>query len=175
MDSVTTISSNASAQSPRRDRTKSPARGGGRDRSPSYEREQGSMLDDNLDRDRSHSPAPRRYDRSMSRDSRSPPPLPKERLYRARDEDERTPRSRRRFSSGSEMSRDSRPRTRDLSRSPHANTRRPGKGRREPARGDRPRDRAPPHRGPQAEDNRRERSLSPFSKRLALTRSMGPG
>lgn len=158
-------------------------------RSWSQSRSRSRSISRSLSRSRSRSPH-RDHDRSRrtgrshlsSRDSRSPSVEPRERGYRDRSPprstaDDRVPRHRRRYSSTSVASRDSRARLRDLSRSPGANARRDvgrnqGDGKdqrnRPPFGGSGGRNGA--QRGHQA----RERSLSPFSKRLALTRAMDP-
>lgn len=200
-DSVSTISTNASTDSRRQSMSRSPpprrrhlspgeesdrdVRSGGRrddSRSISPLRHRRSVSGD------SRSPPPRRR-RSVSRDSMSPPREPQAQSYRSRvasppsDYDGRIPRRRRRYSSVSRTSRDSRPHRRDLSRSPDANRR---------GFDERGRDTAPSGRGegrlgggpgpsdrfrgpPPAQDAPRERSLSPFSKRLALTKAMKSG
>ncbi|KAG9254580.1 zinc knuckle-domain-containing protein [Emericellopsis atlantica] len=162
-ESVSTISTRSS-RSPRR---RSPS--DSRSRSPSPRRGEGVEHRPN----RSMSPVPGRQRPSL-RDSRSPPRQPAEN-YRSRDDSpprrydgNRTSRRERRFSSVSKGSRDSRPRHRDTSRSPDAN---------------RPRHRGDERASEPQRDSRaalqdpgqpRERSLSPFSKRLALTRSRAP-
>ncbi|KAI6784427.1 uncharacterized protein J7T54_006472 [Emericellopsis cladophorae] len=104
----------------------------------------------------------------------SPPRQPVEN-YRSRDDSpprrydgNRTTRRERRFSSVSKGSRDSRPRHRDTSRSPDANRPRYREDKREsePQRDNRA--------GLEGPGQQRERSLSPFSKRVALTRSRAP-
>lgn len=184
-DSVSTISTDASADSQRRSLSRSPQPRRRRSLSPSHESDQderGGRVDDS----RSPSP-PRRRRRSMSRDSRSPPREPREKSYRSRDlspprdyHDARAQQHRRRFSSGSRASRDSRPLHRGPSRSPDANRRdfeergryapRGGRGESHHAGPREDRLREPPTEAPP-----RERSLSPFSKRLALTQSMNSG
>lgn len=141
-------------------------------------------------RSRSHSRSPSRphtahRSRSFSKDSRSLSPEPREEQYRVRDSpplknvrEEREFRHRRRYSSTSMASRDSRARLRDRSRSPEANSRKAaGGGRRGPRRSQDETHFA--RRGDVREGREdevpRERSLSPFSKRMALTRATGSG
>lgn len=134
----------------------------------------------------SESPAPRRRRRSSSRGSLSPPPR-RERAYRERSPDygrhDRSSRygRDRRFSpapGGSFRPRSpsrSRSRSRSLSKPPVRRDRRDYSPERHPPRRraeDASRER--PQRTPQREPER-ERSLSPFSKRLAMTRAMNMG
>lgn len=140
-------------------------------------------------RSRSLSRSPSRSDaargsRSFSRDSRSLSPEPREKQYRDRDspsshnirDNDRVSRHRRRYSSTSMASRDSRARLRDLSRSPEANSRKTAGGGRHGTRrsqGETQFTRRDDGREARRNEAPRERSLSPFSKRMALTREMG--
>jgi hypothetical protein len=180
-----TISTNASADSRRRSMSRSPPPRR-RHLSPGEESDRDVRSGGHRDDSRSISPPRRR--RSVSRDSRSPPPEPRAQSYRSRDAsppsdyDGRIPRRLRRYSSVSRTSRDSRPHRRDLSRSPDANRRGFDERGRDAAHSGRgegrlggspgPSDR---FREPPAQEAPRERSLSPFSKRLALTKAMKSG
>ncbi|POR33624.1 Uncharacterized protein TPAR_06170 [Tolypocladium paradoxum] len=139
-----------------------------------------------LSRDsRSPSPPPRRKQRSTSHDSRSPPPERHERSYRVRDDrppqhqdDENYPKRPRRDSFKSGDSRGSYSRRQDYSRSPEPQSRWQGERQYRAPRGGRAggaRDDNKGHWKRQADEPPRERSLSPFSRRLALTREMNDG
>ncbi|KAI9167639.1 hypothetical protein HJFPF1_03772 [Paramyrothecium foliicola] len=171
-DSVSTISTNASdvSRSPRR-KPQSPPRQRIASRSFDSEEERHPR---NEDRDLSHEPSPvrRRY-RSPSRDSHSPPP-DQRRVYRARDDDRVETRAR---DSGSVDSGHS---LRAASPN-HSPARRADYRARPPPQEGKYRDRGPQRgrrhdveegrRSAQRNDvDSRDRSLSPFSKRLALTR-----
>ncbi|KPM36648.1 hypothetical protein AK830_g9904 [Neonectria ditissima] len=189
--SVSTISTGASrSPSPPRRRTRTPILQQ-REQSPRSETKQG-VRDGRRDysssrsRSRSHSSQPQQgRRRSLSRDSRSPDPGDREKLYRFRDaalgnpeRDDAPPRRSRRESLGSRDSFDSRRHRVRESRSPEPPARQSHRleqhnSRR--GRGGGPRGRsdgnAPASRGPPLEERPRERSLSPFSRRLAITQA----
>lgn len=175
---------NSGQESPRSMRDESPysnhSWGQSRSRSRSISRSRSRSRSPHGDRNPPHPPEPSRF---SSRESRSPSVERRGQQYRDQQSpprstaDDRLARRRRRYSSASMASRDSRARLRDLSRSPGANARRDSAashldGQNQPQ--------GPPFRGggghvEEGRDNAaRERSLSPFSRRLALTRAMGP-
>ncbi|KAK1850912.1 hypothetical protein CCHR01_06479 [Colletotrichum chrysophilum] len=207
VDSVSTISTNRSASPPPKRRSPSPAPArrslrspedgnGSRRRSFSPESDGDRSVSRRSARSRQTQSPPRRRQRSLSRDSRSPS-VNSARRYRERGDDYARPAARQnqapqrsRESPGSRessVSRDGgvRGNRRSLSASPDrrgprfdnrsnrsgernfrgASTGRFGRG----GRNDR-QERQPEQRQPQ-----RERSLSPFSKRLALTQSLNTG
>ncbi|KAH7149486.1 zinc knuckle-domain-containing protein [Dactylonectria estremocensis] len=190
--SVSTISTGASRSPspPRRNaRSPSPQR---RDESPRSETNVG-LRERRRDHSRSRSRSLERQPpqkRPMSRDSRSSDPDNQERSYRARDaapryperDDAPPPRNSRKDSLGSKGSFDSRNQHARESRSPEPRARQnrwpeqhnSGSGRDQGPRG-RDYGNAPPSRGPPREERARERSLSPFSQRLALTKSLNYG
>jgi hypothetical protein len=190
--SVSTISTSASraSASPRND-----AEAG-------YSRRRRDSKDDPYDdrqpaRDsysRSPSP-PRRNQRSLSRDSLSPAPQYRETSYRSRSPNDNRPRSSRAndepaYGRGDQRPDEEPPRTRryrdeSRSRSPeprygrggYGRRGRGGRGGRAPGHDPRERSREPRQQPPRPHADRqpRERSLSPFSRRLALTQSMNEG
>ncbi|KAF5002307.1 hypothetical protein FDECE_10663 [Fusarium decemcellulare] len=193
--SVSTISTGASrSPSPGRGRAgfSPPAR---RERSPLSDighEPRGGRRDDGRSRSRSLSqsrspPMEHQRRRSMSRDSRSPEGYDRRDRYRSRDplppvENAGPSRRSRRYSSESRGSFDSRqerahestspePRGRRHERPDRYNTRhereRPPRGRND--------EREHVRRGPPPVEQRRERSLSPFSRRRALTQAMNRG
>lgn len=194
--SVSTISTGASrSPSPARERIRSPppAR---RSRSPYSDENagpRGGRRDDSRSRSRSRcrsrSRSPRveyQQRRSVSRDSRSPVDDRRDR-YRSREpipprEDNGPSRRQMRYSSESRGSYESRPQHPRESRSPEHRGRRferpdrrdtrPGRGRH--ARGGH-NGRVQDRRGPPPNEQPRERSLSPFSRRLAMTQAMNIG
>ncbi|KAH8699730.1 zinc knuckle-domain-containing protein [Ilyonectria robusta] len=191
--SVSTISTGVSrSPSPPRRKAKSPPPQQ-RGRSPHSEAKGGSRdgrRDYSSSRSRSRSPRPQeRRRRSVSRDSRSPDIDDRERSYRARDaalryseRDDAPPRRSRRESMGSRDSFDSRRQRARESTSPEPKARQPRRPEQHNPRRGRdggPRGRndgnAPASRGPPPEERARERSLSPFSRRLALTQSLNTG
>ncbi|KAJ3462990.1 hypothetical protein MRS44_007776 [Fusarium solani] len=194
--SVSTISTGASrSPSPARERTRSPPparrsripysdedaglRGGRRDDSRSRSR--------SLSRSRSRSPRVEyQHRRSVSRDSRSPEDDRRDR-YRSREpipprEDNGHSRRQRRYSSESRGSYESRHQHPRESRSPEHRGRRferPDRRDTRPGRERHPRGghngRGHGRRGPPPNEQPRERSLSPFSRRLAMTQAMNMG
>ncbi|KAI0456950.1 zinc knuckle-domain-containing protein [Xylaria acuta] len=187
-DSVSTISTRGPSSPPRRRVSISPPRPSGADRSPSPIR--GSprrrSFDSGSDYERRYSPSPERHSRGM----RSPEPTRRQArspsrhgsIGRRRFDDEEQPPARRygdrRRGSYSRSPSRSPPQDetrRFRSRSPRAPRKRDDS---HPRYNDRPagahRGNGPEQRGAPRRDAR-ERSLSPFSKRLALTQSMNAG
>ncbi|KAH7204097.1 zinc knuckle-domain-containing protein [Fusarium oxysporum] len=197
--SVSTISTTAPrSPSPGKDRARSPAQSP-RSRSPYLDNSQRGRQDDSRSRSRSRSRSPSlnrsrsprveaRYRRSDSGSSPSPEDSDRRDQYRSRDplpsvkgsapathpreypSKSRSPHSLRRQRSGSPRSpqprgrRDERP---DRSSTRHDRERLPPRGRFD--------DRRHGHGGPGPGDQARERSLSPFSQRLAMTQAMKGG
>lgn len=175
VDSVSTVSTRSSrrSESPgRRPRSPTPEF---RKRSPepkglNDERPRARSYSSSGSYSRSPSPPPRRREPQLARDSRLPTPENTGRPYRARDDD--PPRRTRREPVESRDSAGPPPRRQHYSRSPEPELRRGGeRSRRDhpPSTGHRAGDRTHPPEPP------RERSLSPFSKRLALTRGIQGG
>ena len=184
--SVSTISTGASkSRSPSRGRTRSP--------SPPRRRQSAGSERDSYQRggreSRSRSPHPLPQRRgSISRSGRDPERRVSDRRYRDPEpapqrypEDDGTPpRRTNRYSSGSRGSVDSPPRRAYESRSPEPNVERGGapdqRNFRRGRDGD-PRETHPENRPgrPPPEAQPRERSLSPFSRRLALTQNLNIG
>ncbi|KAJ4052570.1 hypothetical protein NW763_008731 [Fusarium oxysporum] len=197
--SVSTISTAAPrSPSPGKDRARSPAQSP-RSRSPYLDNSQRGRQDDSRSRSRSRSRSPSlnrsrsprveaRHRRSDSGSSPSPEDFDRRDQYRSRDplpsvkgsapathpreypSKSRSPHSLRRQRSGSPRSpqprgrRDERP---DRSSTRHDRERLPPRGRFD--------DRRHGHGGPGPGDQARERSLSPFSQRLAMTQAMKGG
>jgi hypothetical protein len=182
-DSVSTISTRESDASRGRQQSRSPSPPA-RDRSMSP-RSQRDLPRGARSASRSASPRSYRRDRSLSRDDGSLSPNAQNSNYRSREppsgskhQDNSKGRGRR-LSSTSRASQSSKPHHAGRSRSPSARQDRydngraslsQGAGREDSGRQWRGRDRQQPANNPP-----RERSLSPFSKRLALTRSMNDG
>ncbi|GKT60731.1 hypothetical protein ColTof4_00855 [Colletotrichum tofieldiae] len=205
VDSVSTISTSRSASPPPpRRRSPSPVPSGRRQRSTegrkpsrprsfSPESEDGRPVSRRSGRSRHTQSPPRRRQRSVSRDSHSPPGT-YERKYRERDEDRVRPAGRSfarnpSDSRESSISRDGGAGSirRSLSRSPDRRGARGGgrlgrgggrnSGYRDgpEARSDRAARNERQERRQEQSQPERERSLSPFSKRLALTQSLNTG
>ncbi|KAF5574162.1 hypothetical protein FPCIR_13710 [Fusarium pseudocircinatum] len=195
--SVSTISTGASrSRSPGKDRARHPAQSP-RSRSPYSEDSQRGRRDDSRSRSRSHSlslnrsRSPRveaRHRRSDSGRSPSPEDFDRRDQYRSRDpltsvkgsaparhlrenpSESRNPHVLRRQRSGSPRSPQLRGRLDekpDRSRTRHGRERLPPRGRFD--------DRRHGHGGPGPGNQARERSLSPFSQRLAMTQAMKGG
>ncbi|KAI8953504.1 zinc knuckle-domain-containing protein [Xylaria longipes] len=187
-DSVSTISTKGPSSPPRRRVSMSPPRPSGAGRSPSPIRgsSRRRSFDSGSDYERRYSPSPERHSRGM----RSPKPTRRQARSPSHDssfgrrhfDDEGQPtarryKDRRRGSYSRSPSRSPPPdnRRRYRSRSPREPRERDGSP---PRYNDRPvgahRGNGPEQRGAPRRDTR-ERSLSPFSKRLALTQSMNAG
>ncbi|OWT42696.1 zinc knuckle domain-containing protein [Pochonia chlamydosporia 170] len=169
--SVSTISTDASrrSRSPARDsRSPPPQR---RRRSPDIDEEQGRQ---SVERSLSRSPPPvKRAGRSESRDSHSPRHAPQERRYRDREDvgdAESRPRRSRPNSPPRHDAQEQRRRVSYASQSPEPDERRPPRG-----YDHRARDRRNNHERRRDTGRPRPRSLSPFSRRLAMTQSMNRG
>ncbi|UQC84739.1 uncharacterized protein CLUP02_10235 [Colletotrichum lupini] len=190
VDSVSTISTNRSVSPPPRRRSPSPASALRRQRSFSPESDDGRSVSRRSAASRRTQSPPRRRQRSLSRDSRSPVGT-QEQNYRQRDADHARPTASgharyspdSRDSSTSGRGMDAVGSRRSLSRSPDRRGARPQSGpSRRAGRNDGYRDEPQPTLGRGGENQRqgggserqpeRERSLSPFSKRLALTQSL---
>ncbi|KXH39872.1 hypothetical protein CSIM01_06589 [Colletotrichum simmondsii] len=190
VDSVSTISTNRSVSPPPRRRSPSPASAPRRQRSFSPDSDDGRSVSRRSAASRRTQSPPRRRQRSLSRDSRSPVGT-QEQNYRQRDADHARPTARgharyspdSRDSSTSGRGMDAVGSRRSLSRSPDRRGARPQSGpSRRAGRNDGYRDEPQPTLGRGGENQRqgggserqpeRERSLSPFSKRLALTQSL---
>jgi len=159
-ESVSTISTRAS-RSPLRKEARSPS---SRDRAPNYNYEgHDGSRDRQQNADRSHSPPVRRR-RSVSADGQAPPRR-LDRRYREREDPrplkhattENASSRTRHFSSRSPAPRDSPPRSRDSTSGHRGHQSGPGLGR---------------PQGLTTAEPSRGRSLSPFSRRLAMTREM---
>ncbi|ODA80294.1 hypothetical protein RJ55_03252 [Drechmeria coniospora] len=177
-NSISTISTDNSGDRMRnrnRSRSAEPRK---RKRSPGSPNAEGGRRGNGSRNSHSRSPSPpQRRGRARSRDSHSPVPERTERLYRSRDHRVRNRDAPPELKGNSAMTRDGRepPARRPYySRSPERGSRRQERkeNRLAPAAGE-DRERHGGRSGVmQADQRSRERSLSPFSKRLALTREL---